>query len=72
MGFNFRKSVKVGPVRFNVGKSGVGISIGGKGFRVNRSAKGKTKATISIPGTGISYTQDLDDLKDIFDKDKGE
>ncbi len=33
MGFYFRKSVRIGPVRLNLSKSGVGISTGIKGFR---------------------------------------
>lgn len=56
MGFRFRKSVKAGPVRINFSKSGVGYSVGGKGFRVTKRADGKTQTTASIPGTGISYT----------------
>lgn len=61
MGFNFRKSIKIGKhIRLNVGKNGVGVSVGGKVLRLNRSAKGKTSATVRIPGTGISYTHDLD------------
>lgn len=60
MGLRFRKSVNIGPLRLNFSKSGVGMSVGVKGFRVGRSAKGKTTATVSLPGTGISYVQDLD------------
>lgn len=55
MGFRFRKSVKMGPVRVNFSKSGVGYSVGGKGFRVTKRADGKVQTTASIPGTGISY-----------------
>ena len=57
MGLRFRKSVKAGPVRINFSKSGVGYSVGGKGFRVTKRADGKTQTTASIPGTGISYTK---------------
>ena len=64
MGFNFRKTIRLGKfLRLNIGKNGVGVSVGGKALRLNRSAKGKTSATVRIPGTGLSYTQDLDDLK---------
>jgi len=41
MGLRFRKSVKFGPVRVNFSKSGVGHSVGGKGFRVTKRADGK-------------------------------
>ena len=57
MGLRFRKSVKAGPVRINFSKSGVGYSVGGKGFRVTKRADGKTQTTASIPGTGVSYTK---------------
>lgn len=60
MGLRFRKSINIGPLRINFSKSGVSFSIGAKGFRISRSAKGKTSATVSIPGTGISYVESLD------------
>lgn len=55
MGFRYRKSVKVGPFKINFSKSGVGYSVGSKGFRVTKRADGRTQTTCSIPGTGISY-----------------
>lgn len=58
MGFRFRKSLNLGPFRINFSKSGVGYSVGGKGFRVTKTATGKTRTTVSIPGTGISYVQE--------------
>lgn len=42
MGFNFRKSIKVGPARINLSKSGVGYSIGAGGLRYTKSPKRKT------------------------------
>ena len=63
MGLRFRKSINIGPLRINLSKSGIGFSVGVKGFRVGRSAKGKTTATVSLPGTGLSYVQDLDPKK---------
>ncbi len=62
MGFRFRKSINIGPLRINFSKSGVGFSFGVKGLRVSRSAKGKHTATVSLPGTGLSYVQNLDEL----------
>lgn len=59
MGLRFRKSVKMGPVRVNLSKSGVGYSVGGKGFRVTKRADGKVQTTASIPSTGISYTETI-------------
>ncbi len=59
MGFNFRKSIKLGGgLRLNVSKKGVGLSAGGKGFRVGVGPRG-TRVTASIPGTGISYSTSL-------------
>ena len=58
MGFRFRKSINLGPFRLNLSKSGIGYSVGTKGFRVTKKATGGTRTTASIPGTGISYTKD--------------
>ncbi|MCS5596723.1 MAG: DUF4236 domain-containing protein [Alphaproteobacteria bacterium] len=40
MGFYLRKSIKAGPLRFNLSKSGVGVSAGVKGFRVGSGPRG--------------------------------
>ena len=40
MGFYIRKSVSVGPLRFNLSKSGLGISSGFPGFRVSSGPRG--------------------------------
>jgi hypothetical protein len=40
MGFYLRKSVSVGPFRFNLSKSGVGVSAGVRGFRVGAGPRG--------------------------------
>ena len=69
MGFRFRKSVNFGPLRVNFSKSGVGYSMGGKGFRVTKKAGGGMRTTASIPGTGISYVRDYSD-SDKSDKKK--
>ncbi|AXU74139.1 tetratricopeptide repeat protein [Clostridioides difficile] len=58
MGFNFRKSINLGGgFKLNLGKKSVGISAGVKGARVSVNSKGRKSATLSIPGTGISYTK---------------
>lgn len=59
MGLRFRKSVKLGPVRLTASKSGLSCSIGTKAARITKTAKGKTNATLSIPGTGISYVTEI-------------
>ena len=59
MGFRYRKSINLGGgFRINLSKSGVGYSWGVKGYRVTKTAKGRTRTTASIPGTGISYVQE--------------
>lgn len=60
MGFRFRKSFKLGKgVRLNVGKKSVGVSVGTKGARVSANSKGRKTATIGLPGTGASYSVNL-------------
>lgn len=57
MGFRFRKSIPIGKhFRINLSKSGVGHSWGVKGARFTKTANGKNRTTLSVPGTGISYT----------------
>jgi hypothetical protein len=55
VGFYYRKSVSVGPFRVNVSKSGVGYSVGGRGFRTGLSSRGRRYTTFNIPGTGMGY-----------------
>jgi hypothetical protein len=55
MGFQYRKSKKIGPMRFTVSKRGVGYSVGGKGFRVTKRADGRIQQTVSVPGTGMRW-----------------
>lgn len=58
MGMRFRKSTKIGPFRLTASKSGLSVSAGVKGFRVTKTARGGTRSTASIPGTGISFTEE--------------
>lgn len=58
MGMRYRKSIKAGPFRINLSKSGMGWSVGGKGYRYTKTAKGRTRITTSIPGTGISWVKE--------------
>jgi hypothetical protein len=59
MGLRFRKTIKLFPgVKLNLSKSGISTSIVGRGATINVGKHG-TKATIGIPGTGISYTENL-------------
>ncbi|PQM45817.1 hypothetical protein C1Y40_04028 [Mycobacterium talmoniae] len=40
MGFYVRKSIKAGPFRFNLSKSGLGVSAGVRGFRLSTGPRG--------------------------------
>lgn len=62
MGFYVRKSVKAGPFRFNLSKSGIGISAGVPGFRIGTGPRGNYvhmgrngiyyRASLNAPGKG--------------------
>lgn len=49
----FRKSVKLGGVKFNLSKSGIGVSAGVKGLRVGISQNKGSYYSYGIPGTGL-------------------
>ena len=53
MGIGFRKSMKIGGMRVNFSKSGIGVSTGIKGLRVGVNAKGKSY--VSAGTHGIYY-----------------
>lgn len=52
MGLYLRKSVRVGPLRFNLSKGGVGVSVGIKGFRVGTGPRGNY---VHMGAGGIYY-----------------
>jgi len=59
MGLRYRKSINLGMgFRVNISTSGIGYSWGTKGYRITKTASGKTRQTVSIPGTGISYVEE--------------
>ena len=59
MGFRYRKSIRRGGgFRVNLRTTGIGYSWGVKGYRVTKTADGRTRQTVSIPGTGISYVDE--------------
>jgi hypothetical protein len=49
MGLFYRKSVKLGPFRVNLSGSDIGYSVGGRGFRVVKSSRGRNYTAFSIP-----------------------
>lgn len=59
MSIRFRKTKKIGPVRFTASKKGVGKSIGFLGFRVGVTPTGKKYWSFGIKGTGLYYIKYL-------------
>lgn len=57
MGFYIRKAISFGPLRFNLSKSGVGVSVGVKGARVGTGPGG---TYIHMGRHGVYYRQRLD------------
>ena len=54
MAWHIRKSIRLPlGVRINLSETGVGASIGVRGMRVGRDARGKLYRALSIPGTGL-------------------
>ena len=54
MGFRFRRSARLGPLRFNFAKGGLSsISVGGRGasFNIPVSRSGGPRTTVGLPGT---------------------
>jgi hypothetical protein len=56
MGFYIRKSVSVGPLRFNLSKSGIGVSAGIRGFRIGTGPRGNY---VHMGSGGLYYRQTL-------------
>lgn len=54
MAWGFRRSFNLGPLRINASKSGIGYSVGGRGLRIGKDARGRSYTNVSLPGTGIS------------------
>lgn len=61
MAFYIRKSLRFGPLRFNLSKSGVGVSAGIKGFRVGASPRGNY---VHMGRGGLYYRASLPSPRD--------
>jgi hypothetical protein len=56
MGFRFRRTIRLAPgIRVNLSKSGASLSLGRRGATLNFNGRG-TKATVGLPGSGLSYS----------------
>lgn len=58
MGFYLRKAVLVGPFRFNLSKSGIGVSTGVPGLRLGLGPSGKY---VHVGRGGLYYRKSLND-----------
>jgi hypothetical protein len=61
MGWSFRKSIGIGPLRLNLGKRGVGVSTGIPGARVGIEASGRPY--FSAGAFGIRYRKSFRQTK---------
>ena len=56
MGWRLFRRTRIAPgVRVNLSRSGLSVSLGPRGFTKTFGPRGN-RTTVSIPGTGISYT----------------
>ncbi|MBI5052462.1 MAG: DUF4236 domain-containing protein [Chloroflexi bacterium] len=63
MSLRFNKRISLGKFfKVNLGKSGASFSVGIPGAHFTTGTSGN-RVTVGIPGTGLSYTQKLDDKK---------
>src|SRR6266568_1859115 len=59
MPWGFRRSLRIaGPLRLNLSKSGLGLSLGVPGLHVGRGPRG-AYLRAGIPGTGVYYRKSL-------------
>jgi hypothetical protein len=60
MAWGFRRSLRIaGPLRLNLSKSGLGLSLGVPGLHVGVSPRRRAYLRAGIPGTGIYYRKSL-------------
>lgn len=71
MGFRFRKIFNIGKgFHINLSKNGLGYSWGTKFFRIGKTAKGKVRKTVTLPGTGLSHISESEAKESIKINDK--
>ena len=58
MSWRYQKRIRVLPgVHLNLSKSGVGVSIGGRGAHVGWTARGRKYVNWGVPGRGLSWRE---------------
>lgn len=59
MGLRFRRIFRIAPgVKINLSKTGTSLSLGKSGATVNFGRK-RARATVGLPGSGVSYSEDV-------------
>jgi hypothetical protein len=57
MGLRFHRSIELAPgMRINLGKRSMSVSVGVKGAHTTLRPGQTARTTLSLPGTGVSYT----------------
>jgi len=58
MGLRFQRRIRVFPgLRVNLSKSGVGLSVGGRGAHIGITSRGQHYTSVGLPGTGLSWRE---------------
>jgi hypothetical protein len=58
VGLRFQRRVRLLPgVHLNLSRSGIGVSVGGRGTHVGITARGQRYASVGLPGTGASIRE---------------
>jgi len=63
MGWYIRKSFNIGPLRLNLSKSGIGSSVGTKGFRLGKKPNGKQY--VHAGRYGLYFKQNINSNKNL-------
>jgi hypothetical protein len=59
MGLRFRRTVRLIPgVKLNFSRGGTSVSFGTRGFWCTIGPHGRRRTTVSLPGTGMSWTEE--------------
>ena len=58
MGLRFQRRIRILPgVHLNLSKSGMGVSVGGRGAHFGIDARGRRYTSVGLPGTGVSWRE---------------
>ena len=64
MGLRFQKRIRIAPgLTLNLSKRGMSLSVGRRGATLNVGAPGGPRATVGLPGSGLSYSVRLHRLR---------